>query len=74
MSSRQCTATALVLILAALVSGCGTPSEKAAPCKRPANLTSYASTGDDCGPMRSINPDRAAALAAIQELATADEQ
>lgn len=72
MRSRQCTATALVLILAALVSGCGTPREKTAPCKRPANLTSFASTGDDCGPMRSINPDRAAALAAIQELAIGD--
>lgn len=66
--------TTLMLILAALVSGCGTPREKTAPCKRPANLTSYASAGDDCGPMRSINRDRAAALAAIQELAPEDEE
>jgi hypothetical protein len=74
MSSGQCSATLLMLVLAVLASGCGTPREKTAPCKRPANLTSYASAGDDCGPMRSINPDRAAALAAIQELATSGEE
>lgn len=74
MSNRKCSMTALMLILAALVSGCGTPREKTAPCKRPANLTSYAGTGRDCGPMRSINPDGAAALAAIQELASVDEE
>ncbi len=64
--------TALVFSLALLVSGCGTPREKTAPCKRPANLSSYASTGDGCGPMRSVNTDSAAALAAIQDLATGD--
>jgi len=74
MSSRQCSMTALMLVLAALVSGCGTPREKTAPCKRPANLMSYAGTGDECGPMQSINPDKAAALAAIQALATGDEE
>ncbi len=74
MRSLRCSAPVLVLILAALVSGCGTPREKTAPCKRPANLTSYVSTGGDCGPMRSINPDRAAALAAIQSIATGDEE
>ncbi|MBB6355698.1 hypothetical protein ACFFTN_13355 [Aminobacter aganoensis] len=65
---------ALTLILTALVSGCGTPREKTAPCKRPANLTSYAGMGEDCGLMRSINPDKAAALAAIQELAAGDDE
>nr|WP_245248020.1 hypothetical protein [Tianweitania sediminis] len=74
MNSGRGSAGVLVLMLAVLASGCGTPREKTAPCKRPANLTSYASTGDDCGPMRSINPDRVAALAAIQELATEDEE
>ena len=64
--------TALVFSLALLVSGCGTPREKTAPCKRSANLSSYASTGDGCGPMRSVNTDSAAALAAIQDLATGD--
>lgn len=74
MRSRRCTATAIALVLAVLASGCGTPREKTAPCKRPANLTSYASTGDECGPMMSINADRAAALAAIQVLASGDEE
>ena len=74
MRSRQCTVTALVLALAILASGCGTPREKTAPCKRPANLSSYSSTGDECGPMMSVNANRAAALAAIQNLAPADEE
>lgn len=66
--------TALVFSLAVLASGCGTPREKTAPCKRPANLSSYASSNDECGPMVSVNADRAAALAAIQDLATAEEE
>jgi hypothetical protein len=74
MRSRQCIATALVLALAVLAGGCGTPREKTAPCKRPANLSSYASTGEECGPMISVNADRAAALAAIQSLTTANEE
>lgn len=65
---------ALVFSLALLVSGCGTPREKTAPCKRPANLSSYASTGDECGAMMSVNADRAAALAAIQDLASTEEE
>lgn len=74
MRGRQCISNALVFALAVLASGCGTPREKTAPCKRPANLSSYASTGDECGPMMSVNADRAAALAAIQDLATGDEE
>lgn len=74
MRSLRCNATALALILAVLASGCGTPREKTAPCKRPANLSSYASTGSECGPMRSINADKGMALAAIQELASGDEE
>lgn len=74
MRSLRCTTTAIVLVLAVLASGCGTPREKTAPCKRPANLTSYASMGDECGPMKSINADRAAALAAIQGLASGYEE
>lgn len=74
MRSHRCTTTAVVLVLAVLVSGCGTPREKTAPCKRPANLTSYASMADECGPMKSINADGAAALAAIQDLASKDEE
>lgn len=65
---------ALVFALAVLASGCGTPREKTAPCKRPANLSSYAETGEECGPMRSINTDSAAALAAIQDLAATEEE
>ncbi|NGO55334.1 hypothetical protein [Allomesorhizobium camelthorni] len=74
MRGRQWISNALVFALAVLASGCGTPREKTAPCKRPANLSSYASTGDECGPMMFVNADRAAALAAIQDLATGDEK
>jgi uncharacterized protein YceK len=74
MRGRQCISNALVFALAVLASGCGTPREKTAPCKRPANLSSYASTGDECGPTMSINTDRAAALAAIDELASVEEE
>jgi uncharacterized protein YceK len=74
MRRRQCISNALVFALAVLASGCGTPREKTAPCKRPANLSSYASTGDECGPMMSVNANRAAALAAIQDLAPAQEE
>lgn len=74
MRTGRCTAILLTLTLAAIASGCGTPREKTAPCKRPANLSSYASTGDECEPMRSVNADRAAALEAIRELASGDEE
>ena len=74
MRGQLCISTALMFALAVLSSGCGTPREKTAPCKRPANLSSYASAGDECGPMFSVNADRAAALAAIQDLATGDEE
>lgn len=64
----QSTITAMSLMLA--VSGCGTPREKTAPCKRPANVTSYSkSEGRPCGPMTEINVDDAATLAAIEQLA-----
>jgi hypothetical protein len=74
MRGRQWTSNALVFALAVLASGCGTPREKTAPCKRPANLSSYASTGDECGPMISVNADWAEALAAIQDLTSAEEE
>jgi hypothetical protein len=60
----------IVASIGLLLAGCGTPKEKTAPCKRPANLTSYApDVRTDCGPMRSVNADSAAALAAIDALA-----
>lgn len=74
MRTCRCAIAALTLALAVLASGCGTPREKTAPCKRPANLTSYASTGDECGPMFSVNADKAGALAAIQNLTSAEEE
>jgi uncharacterized protein YceK len=74
MRSRQWIEIALVFAVAVLASGCGTPREKTAPCKRPADLSSYAETGEECGPMRSINTDSAAALAAIQDLASVEEE
>ena len=74
MRRRRCISNALMFALAILASGCGTPREKTAPCKRPANLSSYASTGDACGPMKSINTDSTAALAAIQDLASPEQE
>lgn len=74
MRSGRCITTALALSLAVFASGCGTPREKTAPCKRPANLTSYASVEGECGPMKPLNANRPAALAAIQELASGDEK
>lgn len=74
MRKRQCIATALALFLAILASGCGTPKEKTAPCKRPANLTSYAATENECEPMMSIHSDRAEALEAIRDLAAAGDE
>ena len=64
----------LAVAFAVLASGCATPREKTAPCKRPTNLSSYASANDDCGPMRSVNDDRAGALRAIQDLASRGEE
>lgn len=74
MTLPRCIATMMALSVAVLASGCGTPKEKTAPCKRPANLSSYASMGVDCGPMRSINEDTAAALAAIEQLSAKDDK
>ncbi|WEX12341.1 hypothetical protein [Chelativorans sp. AA-79] len=74
MSPPRCIATVLAFAVAILASGCGTPKEKTAPCKRPANLSSYADMGHDCGPMRSINGDRTAAWAAIEQLSPKDDK
>ncbi|RWO40168.1 MAG: hypothetical protein EOS11_20665 [Mesorhizobium sp.] len=58
-----------VIVIAAGIAGCGTVKEKTAPCKRPANLTSYAADPrQECGPMSSINGDPSAALAAIDAM------
>ena len=55
----------------ASVAGCGTVKEKTAPCKRPANLTSFAKDiRQDCGPMAFVNGDPATAIAAINSMAT----
>ena len=57
------------LVLCALLAACGTPKEKTAPCKRPANLSSYTSEPRrECGPASPVNTDRDAALAAIDAL------
>ncbi|RTM10865.1 MAG: hypothetical protein EKK31_01305 [Hyphomicrobiales bacterium] len=67
--------TVMVITAVAFVSnGCGTPKEKTAPCKRPANLTGYAADPRvECGPMQLINPDGRAALAAIDDLVRQSE-
>lgn len=73
MRGPRCALTAATLALAVVASGCGTPREKTAPCKRPVNLTSYAAAEGECGPMLSVNTDRDAALAAIHYLAAGNE-
>jgi len=51
------------------IAGCGTVKEKTAPCKRPANLTSFAEDPRrDCGPMALVNGDGATAQAAINAM------
>ena len=67
MNVRRCGPAIALLSLALLGTGCGTSREKTAPCKRPANLLSYA--GKPCGEATALNTDRAAALAAIERLA-----
>lgn len=59
------------LLIAAGLAGCGTAAkEKTAPCKRPANLSSYAPDPRlECGPMTTVNGDAAAAFAAIDAMA-----
>jgi hypothetical protein len=63
MIAFRCTNAAVLVALALVAGGCGTPREKTAPCKRPANVTSYAVAEGKCGPMTALNTDRAAALA-----------
>ncbi|PJR91236.1 hypothetical protein CN878_02005 [Ochrobactrum sp. 695/2009] len=63
--------TVASIIASVLLAGCGTVKEKTAPCKRPANLTSFAeNTRKDCGPMALVNSDGTAAQAAINAMAT----
>jgi len=59
------------VLIAAGLAGCGTGAkEKTAPCKRPANLTSYApDPRQECGPMMRVNGDASAAIAAINAMA-----
>jgi uncharacterized protein YceK len=54
-----------ILAIVTGLSGCGTVKEKTAPCKRPAELSSFAENPrQSCGPMHSVNGP-AAAFAAI---------
>jgi hypothetical protein len=63
----------LAVALSCTMSACGTVKEKTAPCKRPANLTSFAEgPRHECGPMRAVN-DPASAFAAIGVLEGAAE-
>ncbi|MBY3101279.1 hypothetical protein HFO69_26820 [Rhizobium laguerreae] len=50
-----------IIVVSASLGGCGTVKEKTAPCKRPADLSSYANDPRrDCGPMRAVNGPAAA--------------
>jgi len=61
------TFAALTLMTVTLV-GCGTVKEKTAPCKRPANLTSYTEDPrEPCGAARPLN-DPVTAFEAIGAL------
>jgi hypothetical protein len=54
-----------IIAVSASLGGCGTVKEKTGPCKRPADLSSYANDPrPDCGPTRAVN-DPAAAFAAL---------
>lgn len=74
MTGCQWRMAGLMIPVALLVSACGTPREKTAPCKRPVNPASYLDAGDPCGPMFDINGDRAQALAAIRQLAGSGQE
>lgn len=55
---NRCIVLVTLFGLAAAVAGCGTPKEKTAPCRRPANLLSYTSepsVAPGCGPLRPVN-------------------
>ena len=74
MTTGRCGGAFAMLSLAFFVAGCGTPREKTAPCKRPANLLSFADSRNSCGPATELNTDRAATLAAIEQLAKASQE
>lgn len=74
MSAARPPIMVIVIAIALGLAGCGTAKEKSAPCKRPAGLAGYGGdTRYGCGAMRLVNPDAAAALAAIEDLAAQPE-
>jgi uncharacterized protein YceK len=59
-----------LMAIAVILSGCGTPATKTAPCKRPAELTAYAAPEYIvCTDARPVNADAKAARAVIDSLA-----
>lgn len=74
MTGNRWKTARLMILVALLVSACGTPREKTAPCKRPVNLASYLDEGDPCGPMFEVNGDRPAALAAIRDIDSSGQE
>nr|WP_246658460.1 hypothetical protein [Rhizobium sp. FKY42] len=64
------------VLMAISITGCaGAPKEKTAPCKRPANLTSYAEDPrQKCPEMTRVNGNYSQALAAIDALAGSGKQ
>jgi len=62
----------LFVVVAVLLTGCGTVKEKTAPCKRPATLASFIEEPrHDCGSMRPVNDPQAAFTAiGIQQQGT----
>lgn len=55
-----------IILAVTALSGCGSIKEKSAPCKRAAQLTSYAEDPrQDCGAMQAVN-NPAVAFVAIE--------
>ncbi|KIP98111.1 hypothetical protein RU07_23065 [Agrobacterium tumefaciens] len=53
---------ALIILSISVLAGCGTVKETSAPCKRPANLTSFAEVDPrrECPSMAPVNADQSA--------------
>jgi uncharacterized protein YceK len=66
-------APVILAALCAVLSGCATPKERTAPCKRLPGQTNFAAEdhAPDCASIRAVNLDRQAALAAIEAAAQA---
>lgn len=56
---------AVLIMMSAILTGCGTVKEKTAPCKRPAHLSSFVEDSRQACPVMHPVNDPAAAFVAI---------